>query len=141
MYISRKKGSCATLFKPSFPLKREISRFRENTATPAGCDQDQLEETNVFTIPWYHLHHGGSGRVLWLLARVKMREQFFQDTSQWLRFRHYTRYWIVCLYVCVANLHFYKRALDEIRFENKIWWYENVDYDVTAQSYSLLIFY
>lgn len=123
MYTSRKKGSRATLFKSSFPPKREISRFRESTATPAGCYQPNprkptflrfrdiictTEEADVFCEPWH----------VWKWAN-RSSETLCCDSDSVVILDIECG----CLYVYITKLHFYneKRTLDtDEMFEDKI---------------------
>lgn len=122
-YISRKKGSRATLFKSSFPLKRGIFRFREYrrlvAIIPIRGDQRWelfLRLRDIICI------RGRSGCILWAPARVKMRERIFRGTLEWLRLVVILDTEHECLYVYVTELFIMRRAqmssLNEIRFEH-----------------------
>lgn len=92
MYISRKKGACATLFKPSFPMKRGIFGFREHRRlAPASPTRNQCWE---LFLRRDIICKGSGWRVLWdnVSARVKKREWIFRDTlKRETSSRSYTR--------------------------------------------------
>jgi len=121
-YISRKKGSCATLFKSSFPLKRGIFRFREYRRLVAIIPFPRRPALGiVFTASRYHLHPRKK-RMHFVSpgtcenARVDLPMHFGVTPTH-----RYTRYWIR-MFVCVCYWAFYNERVTDEQFKRDPVW-------------------